>query len=526
VEVFSFSNGRSGYGSALLMIRTNDERKESDPLVAAKAEEASNRLRKGTLHYTRYGLVVLFSILLLGDFVLTMMETVISRILPLQLKDLGASNTLMAVLAVTMGYAFNLVINPTVSFRSDNLRTAWGRRIPYLMVVTPFVTLFLILLAFAPEIGHTVYGSALGHWLKASPNMVIIGTVAVVLVLFQVFNYCLQPVYYYLFVDVVPTAYMARFMALFRVVAGLQLYIFSTFIYGHALTHTRAIYITFALAYFVGFTIICLCVKEGEYPPPVHKKLGLEQSVRTYFQECFSHPHYIYFNLKNAFGILGNAVGLYGVFFCRDELKFSLDYIGKVGGWGTLIAMGLFYPMGVICDRLNAVRVVFVLTMVVGLIPLCSYYFMTRETFVFLTLLGTAIVSLLAVSDMPLGALILPSDRYGQLCSANQIVISVMLIGGSFVAGKFMDYMTADGTIIANYRYMFLWSAGFQALAAIFMALGYFSWKKYGGLKNYVPPEPWNDNGKLKDSGKLSGLENVQGMGELPDSQPAVVAVE
>jgi Na+/melibiose symporter-like transporter len=502
VEVFSSRGGHCGYCSAKIMIGLSDERKEDDPLAAAKIEEASNRLRKGTLQYTNYSLIVMFSFLLWGDFVLTMMERVIPSLLPLQLKELGASNTLIAVMVVSMGYVFNLVINPTVSFQSDNLRTAWGRRIPYLMVVTPIVTALLITMAFAPEIGHTVYGSAVGHWLKASPNMVIIGTLAVVLVLFQVFNYCLQPIYYYLFVDVVPSAYLARFMALFRIVGALQLYIFSTFIYGHALTHTRAIYIGCALAYFVGFMAICFWVKEGEYPPPVHKKLGLAQSVRTYFRECYSHPHYIYFNLRNTCTVLAQVVGIYGVFFGRDELKFSLDYLGKIGGWCSLLSIALLYPMGMICDRYNAVRVLFIMTMVMGLIYVSNYYFLTRDTFLFFALLGGAIYSLTQASEMPFFAVILPSDRFGQFGSANQVVVSIMLIGGSVLAGKFIDWMTAGGTIIANYRYQYLWSAGFQGLAAFFMMLLYFSWKKYGGLKNYIPPEPWNDNGKLKESGE------------------------
>ncbi len=131
--------------------------------------------RKGTLGYTTRGLALLFCYLLWGDFCMQMMETVVGAVLPLQLKSLGSSNTVIAMLAITLPSFMNLTVNPLISFRSDSFRSSWGRRIPFLIFATPFVALFLILTAFAPEIGGSLGHWGLVRWLALSPATVVIG---------------------------------------------------------------------------------------------------------------------------------------------------------------------------------------------------------------------------------------------------------------------------------------------------------------------------------------------------------------
>ena len=61
---------------------------------------------------TRLGLFTLFSWLLWGDFCFTLMETILPSILPLTLRSLGASNTLIAALVATIPCLSNFVVNP------------------------------------------------------------------------------------------------------------------------------------------------------------------------------------------------------------------------------------------------------------------------------------------------------------------------------------------------------------------------------------------------------------------------------
>jgi hypothetical protein len=95
---------------------------------------------------------------------------------------------------------------------------------------------------------------------------------------------------------------------------------------------------------------------------------------------------------------------------------------------------------------------------------------------------------MLAASDLPLYALIPPRERYGQFGSANQLVCSLTTMLAAVVGGLFMDWVTDKGTIVPNYRYLYLWVFAAQVIQVVFMYLLYRSWLKYGGPDNYRPP--------------------------------------
>lgn len=462
----------------------------AEPAVANGAE-AKERLRKGTIQYTRLSLALLFFYLLWGDLVLQLMETVIPALMPLQLKSLGASNTVMGVLLSTLPAVFNLALNPVVSFRSDNYRSAWGRRRPFLFVTTPLVTLMLVLLGFADDMGRMLHGWGVLGRFEASPNTAVILVIAGLLVLFQAFHYCMTPVYYYLFVDVVPDAYMSRFLALFRVVAALEAYLFNTFIYRHALEHTRLIYVSCALVYGISFLWMCWKVREGGYPPPVHaQKLGLIGSIRVYFRECYSHPHYLYFNARNALAMVAGVMGVYGIFIVRDEIGLPLAVIGKTVGVCSVVSAVLLYPMGALCDRFHPIRVLLAaMVLQLPLSVLCFFFLKNHQTYFFFQVVTVPIATLITASEMPMFATVLPRERYGQFGSANQIATSAAVIAGSLAAGWLMDWITVKGTVVAHYRYLYFWIFACQSGAVVFMVLLYRSWRRHGGPDHYVAPD-------------------------------------
>ncbi|MDD5349796.1 MAG: MFS transporter [Chthoniobacteraceae bacterium] len=461
-----------------------------NPVRSDPAEETQLRMRKGTIQYTRLSLALLFFYLLWGDLVLQLMETVIPSIMPLQLKALGASNTTMGFLLSTLPAFFNLVANPIVSFRSDNFRSAWGRRRPFLFVTTPLVTVTLVLLAFGPDYGQALHHLGFVRHFISSPNTTIILVIAGLLVLFQVFHYCMTPIYYYLFVDVVPDAFMSRFLALFRIVAALEAYLFNTFIYRSALEHTRLIYVGCSAIYGISFLWMCWKVREGDYPPPIHaNKLGLIGSIRVYCRECYSHPHYLFFNARNAMAAVGGIVGMYSVFIYRDELGLPLAVIGKTVGITSVISAALLYPMGALCDRYHPIRVLLIAMILQSPLSLLSFFFLHSQNSYFLfQIIAIPISTLITASEMPMFAAVLPRERYGQFGSANQITTSVAIILGSLVAGQFMDWVTAKGTIVSHYRYLYFWGFTCQIGAIVFMNLLYRSWIRHGGPDHYVAP--------------------------------------
>ena len=161
--------------------------------------------------YSSAGLVAVFFWILWGDFVLTLMETLQPTILPLLLKDHGATNTQIAVIVSSIGAALNGLINPIVSYKSDRTRTRFGRRIPYLMVATPFLALMIALIPFAPEItGAALKVPALAWVLNIFPVAPVILMFGLLVVAFQSFNMVVGSIYYYLFRDVIPLDHLGR----------------------------------------------------------------------------------------------------------------------------------------------------------------------------------------------------------------------------------------------------------------------------------------------------------------------------
>ncbi len=226
------------------------------------------RLHVGTLRYTMAGLLWVFVWLLWGDFCFTTMEYVNSQIVPLRLRELNAPDWVLPIILTTVPSIISFTLNPVISTISDRHRGPRGRRIPFLLFSAPAISATLAMMAFSPEISvwlHRLVGP-LGGWGLVG---VSIFTVGMLMATFKVFDTFVNTTFWYLFNDVVPQTFMARFMGMFRVVASLAAMLFMYFFYEHALTHMRGIYLGAATIYFVGFTMMCLFVKEGEYPPPL-----------------------------------------------------------------------------------------------------------------------------------------------------------------------------------------------------------------------------------------------------------------
>lgn len=445
----------------------------------------------GTLRYTTFGLFMVFFWLLWGDFTMCLMETVLPTILPLQLKSLGAPNMVMSVFLVTVPSVMNFCINPVISFRSDRHRGPWGRRIPFLLAPTPFIALVLVAIAFAPEIGVWVHGLMSAHG-SIGKNTVIIGVIGVLLVIFQFFNMFISSVYYYLFNDMVPAAYLARFMAAFRVVGTLAGMTFNYFVFPHAQTHMRFIFLGAAVLYFVGFMSMCFGLKEGKYPPPsalVGNRTGLLASFETYFRECFTHPYYLNMFAMSAFGQVAGACGFVGTLFCL-HLGISLDQLGKFGTMMAIPGLLLMVPMGMLSDRIHPVRVLVGLGLFGPIMAIASFFFVHDfQSMVILTLIAFPIGQLQAAAAMPLNWLLFPKDQFGQFGSADAMARSIVTIVGSVVAGFFLDFMKK----IYNgdeeyYRWMYIWSAVFASISYFFLWRVYKGWKAHGGRENYKAP--------------------------------------
>ena len=178
------------------------------------------RLHVGTLRYTMASLMLMFVWLLWGDFCFTVMEYVNNSIVPLRLRELHAPDWVLPIIMTTVPSIITFTLNPVISTASDRFRSRWGRRIPFLLFSAPFLSAMLVLMAFSPEIAVWLH-----RWVGPMGGWGLVGvsifTVGMLMASFKVFDVFVNTSFWYLFNDVVPQTFMARFMGMFRVVGSL-----------------------------------------------------------------------------------------------------------------------------------------------------------------------------------------------------------------------------------------------------------------------------------------------------------------
>ena len=206
----------------------------NEPLLVKEPMRASSRAGTktwhcGTLTYTKAGVITLFVFLLLGSFSFNLMMTVVPSILPLKLKSLGASDVLIGLLLTSVFPMFGLVISPYLSFKSDYLRTRWGRRKPFFVLTLPFVTLSIVLLAFSEDIARFLQKS--GLLANLTPAGAAIVVMSACIVMFQFSDVVIASVYNYIFNDTVPVVLTGRFFGLMQMVGASIGFLYNYFIF-------------------------------------------------------------------------------------------------------------------------------------------------------------------------------------------------------------------------------------------------------------------------------------------------------
>lgn len=464
----------------------------------------------GTLTYTKAGLVALFAWLLWGDFCFTIMESVVPTVLPLKLKELAVPNWLMGTILSTIPGILNMTICPAVSFKSDRYRSKWGRRIPFIMWTLPFVCVSLVMLGCSEGISAYLQ-KHLPVLQSIAPTTVTVALIGIFMVAFQFFNMFVNSVYFYLFNDVVPAQFLSRFVGTFRIVGYSASALYQYFIFKYAGAHMREIFVGAAVLYAVGFTLMCAMVKEGDYPPVADedmKKSRGFQGALTFMKECFGHKWYVLFFAWTSVPMIANAIKLFAVFF-NLEMGLTLDEVGKLTAIGIAASVAAMYVASIYVDRWHPMRVQVYVGVFAAFTTFSSWVwiFVTLPGRYFFWLgMGTALLSamfaaLTAVCGFPLLMRLFPKSRFGQFCSAQALVVSLLgiVVAGS-AAGLFIDgigWLCRNLPHTANYvyRFNFLWAGFFNLVTAALGVWAYVYWRRLGGDSGYKPPAPWNPEG-------------------------------
>lgn len=455
------------------------------PVIKPSALKADSKIWKvGTLAYTKARLGRLFGWLLWGDLAWSLKERSITAVVQLLLKRFQASDFLTGLLIGTLPQLLGLILGPMIAYTSDRHRGKWGRRIPFLLLPTPVIVMAMIGMAATPEIGKWLHVLLDGHSPGLYPSTLIV--FGVFWVLFEVGTIIANSVMGALVNDVVPSAVMGRFFGLFRAISLLAAMIFNFWILKHAETGYAWIFLGLAAIYGVGFTLMCINVKEGTYPPPPPDSGGngpLGATV-SYLRECFQKPYYLWYIAMNALCWTAfMPINLFSLFFMKS-VDMELATYGKWMAITFLISFALSYPLGSLADRFHPIRMSIVTMSAYAVVALLGATFIRDEiTFIF-GLVATGVLSgAWMTSTASIGQKLLPSARFAQYASAAGLVYGLVAMMVAPLVGKILDFSGH------NYRITYFIS-GIIALAAVASTLELLRrFKKYGGYTAYIAPE-------------------------------------
>ena len=457
------------------------------------------RFAVGTLRYDGRSLASVFLWLLGGDLCLNVMESVIPRLVPLQLQATGANNAVIGFLTVGMFSAVSWVLTPVYSTWSDRHRSRRGRRIPFLLYPTPILAVALVLVGCSDDLASAfrtalprlarLASAGVGH---VSPHLAVlppaarlsVAMLASTLLVYKLFDLFPQTAYYYLLRDVVPAAVMGRFVCLFRMTATLGSALFNYCLLRYAPAHDRAIYVGCASLYLVAFGLMSLRVHEGQYPPPPPRPrgrplLGLLRWMRESFSVGFYWNYFLTFSLYRWATVPFNV---FLILYAQKQLHMRPAEFGHTMGILLGMQMPVLLAVGPLLDRFHPVRVGLVgygLLMVGG----CLGFGLTsgRASFSVTTAL---VLTGVAVFQGTLGALaprLLPRSHHGQFCAATTMVGETGLLLLSPLLGRLLD--------THGQRYLYGWVAAFAVVGLVTNVLLLVNWKRRGGDDHYVAPD-------------------------------------
>ncbi len=465
-----------------------------------------NLFTVGTLVYTASGLVLLFVWLLWGDFALSMRDRSVGPLTEKFLLANGANNTLKQLLTSTIPTVIALILSPIVSYKSDRMRSRWGRRIPFLIYPTPVAGLAMIGIAFSPQMGVALYKMmgntpAAGQTLQLAAANYTIGIFTVLWIVFEVAVIVSGAVFGGLINDVVPRSVLGRFFGFFRAISLYDGILFNAILFKHAAEHFTLMFALVGVLFGGGFLLMCLKVKEGQYPPPPPYEVNTVVAGRgflawlvafitrfvaatvTYFRECFAEPYYLLLFAMFTFGALTfRPINDFTIRYASQLNMADSDY-GCLVAVSYLVSLTIAFPLGMFVDRIHALRmamlslVLYVVTALYG-----SLYVHDAFTFGVALVAHTILSGTFFTCSASLGQALYPRSKFSQYASAGGIVTSIIVLFYGPSIGFVLDRTNN------NYHLTFWAGLILSSITLLLTIAVYFKFKQNGGTQGYLAP--------------------------------------
>ena len=240
----------------------------------------------------------------------------------------------------------------------------------------------------------------------------------------------------------------------------------------------------------VGFTLMCLMVREGQYPPPPEplttpgEPPGTIASVIAYFRESFSNPHYVWIYVATTLAALAFApVNSFAVLYAKS-IGLNMARYGKYLVLTYIISFILSYPLGALADRFHPLRVSIATLILYGVVGFYGGVFAHTPTTFAVAFVAHGVVSgLFYTVQVPVYQRLLPAGKFGQFYSAANLLVGLGFVILPPAIGFMLD---VTGNV---YRYTFLSGGVLSVLAVASLLAVHTRFMRMGGPKGYVAPE-------------------------------------
>jgi MFS family permease len=390
------------------------------------------------------GLLAVLFWLLVGDLAISIRER---AALPSGLELLrrnAASDTTTSLLMSTVPALLSVLLVPFIGYHSDRLRSRWGRRRPFLMVVAPIGCAAMLGLAFSPALG-ALADAALGA-MSPGPRICNLAAFSLFWTIFECAGVCALSLFTGLVNDVVPSGLLGRFYAGFRMV-GLGVGIaFNTWVF--ALTDHYLFEILLAIGVVFGgaLLLVCLMIREpssaatGALPAAGRDGWRALAVPRGHILQCFAYRPYLW--AVAAFMLASVTFSPFNTFYqyYAHLSGLSKATLGTLTAYGYTVSILSALGIGWLVDRYGAVRVSSLIMVAYSAVAATGYLCLDDAASFRAFYLAHVIFSgawFTAAASMPMA--LFPKSRFVQYNSTKDLMVVLGSILVSSVQGPVLD---------------------------------------------------------------------------------------
>ncbi|HTO04051.1 MAG TPA: MFS transporter [Opitutus sp.] len=265
-------------------------------------------------------------------------EAITNNMVPITARHFTDSPLFIAFL-VALNRFFGFLVQPYVAWKSDRIRTRWGRRRPFLILGLPGTCLALLLLGVMPFIFE-------GESRHALPTLMLLLVANVGLQFFQDVNWGSQEP---LYADTFRFQVLGRAVAIRSYAIQFVYFFMNYFAMKWADTHEFIPYLCAAGLVLMSFVMVVWVIKERPFPPPENV---VRYNPLAHLGLLFRNADYFKVSLIGAFGLmLPAAFYLFHPLFVTRTLGLTKSELGEALAVVPIVALIVSFPTGYLIDR-------------------------------------------------------------------------------------------------------------------------------------------------------------------------------